>query len=206
LGRLEDKAAQVRKYSQQLLISLITFNPFSADLRLSDFTKKLEQAEKQLADLLEQISAKSAPQPAKKNPENPKKKTKPPKSPRDSGEESGEDTDEPDMMEEDQPEEKSGEDDDDIEIELSEDEDAPVREKSDEERKLEKVINFYKDAVQFISKIHRAVPVISKLLASKKPTDIQESIQFFVTANEFKIENAMVSDLFVMVTQDFFFR
>ena len=55
---------------------------------------------------------------------------------------------------------------------------------------MEKVIQYYQDAIQFITRIHQGMPVVSKLLGSKVNADVLESIQFFVTANEFKIENA----------------
>merc|ERR1712000_204605 len=45
LGRLEDKAAQVRKNAINLLCALLEFNPFAGDLRLKAFTAKLEAAE-----------------------------------------------------------------------------------------------------------------------------------------------------------------
>lgn len=66
-----------------------------------------------------------------------------------------------------------------------------MKEKTEEEKKLEKVISFYGDGVQFISKIHQGMPTVSRLLGSKVNTDILESIQFFVMAHRFKIENAV---------------
>jgi len=133
LGRLEDKATQVRKYAIQLLTNLLEFNPFASDLKLSVFTKKLEEAQ---AELKEKIENKPASQNV---------------------------------------------DDEEEEIE-----------KTEEEKKLEKVIAFYEDGVQFISRIHRGIPIVSKLLGSKVNADVLESIHFFVKANEFKIENASV--------------
>lgn len=88
-------------------------------------------------------------------------------------------------------------DDDELDIDLdeiednSEDESSNQREKTEEEKKLEKVIAFYSDGMQFITKIHHAMPVVSKLLGSKVNADVLESIQFFVTAHRFHIENAV---------------
>ena len=147
MGRLEDKATQVRKYAIQLLTNLLEFNPFASDLKLSVFTKKLEEAQ---AELKEKIENK----PASQN--------------------------------------------------VGEEEEEEI-EKTEEEKKLEKVIAFYEDGVQFISRIHRGIPIVSKLLGSKVNADVLESIHFFVKANEFKIENASVCIFDIVLHKTFIY-
>ena len=43
VGRLRDKAAQVRKNAIQLLTTMLQYNPYSPQLNLTDFTSKLTQ-------------------------------------------------------------------------------------------------------------------------------------------------------------------
>jgi condensin complex subunit 1 len=42
VARLRDKAAQVRKNAIQLLTTMLHYNPYSPQLKLSDFNAKLE--------------------------------------------------------------------------------------------------------------------------------------------------------------------
>jgi condensin complex subunit 1 len=50
VGRLEDKAAHVRKNAMQLLTHLLQFNPYSAQLSLSHFEENLKRIDKVLFD------------------------------------------------------------------------------------------------------------------------------------------------------------
>lgn len=50
VGRLEDKAAHVRKNAMQLLTHLLQFNPYSAQLSRSHFEENLKRVEKLLFD------------------------------------------------------------------------------------------------------------------------------------------------------------
>ena len=56
LGRLEDKATQVRKYAIQLLRALIERNPFGFELKLSEHTKLYENAVAQLKEKTERLT------------------------------------------------------------------------------------------------------------------------------------------------------
>jgi condensin complex subunit 1 len=51
---------------------------------------------------------------------------------------------------------------------------------------------YYRDALYFMTEIHKAIPIICELLGSKNSSDVLEAIQFFVTAQHFKIEKAKV--------------
>ncbi len=44
----------------------------------------------------------------------------------------------------------------------------------------------------FVEQITQAVPVVCQLLGSKSTTDVLEAIEFFVTAFEFGVGNAMM--------------
>ena len=216
---MDDKATQVRKYAIQLLSTLLVYNPFSADLRLSEFTKKLEEAERQLKAKLDKENEMKKPKEKKAAP---KKKTEPPKKAEASKKKAAqkkkddkkkkkkgdEESDEELLSEEEGEQEKQEDSDEEIlldseeegegeEEEQGEEEelldagsDEEAEEKSEEVKKLEKIVKFYEDGVQFIAKIHKAIPIVGTLLGSKVNADVQEAIQFFVTANEFKIENA----------------
>ncbi len=46
------------------------------------------------------------------------------------------------------------------------------------------------ESIEFISSIHKAVPLICQLLGSKNASDVLEAIQFFVTAKEFGLQTA----------------
>ena len=54
------------------------------------------------------------------------------------------------------------------------------------------LVNYLKDSVNFASMIDKALPVVCKLLGSKQVTDVLEAIQFFVSAWEFGVLNAMI--------------
>ena len=54
------------------------------------------------------------------------------------------------------------------------------------------LVNYYKDSLNFAVAVNEAVPVICTLLGSKSISDVQEAINFFVTAFEFGLLNAMI--------------
>ena len=58
--------------------------------------------------------------------------------------------------------------------------------------KQEFLVNYLKDSVNFAGMIDMALPVVCKLLGSKQVTDVLEAIQFFVSAWEFGVLNAMI--------------
>ena len=58
--------------------------------------------------------------------------------------------------------------------------------------KQEFLVNYYQDSVNFAGTIDKALPVVCKLLGSKQVTDVLEAINFFVSAWEFGVLNAMI--------------
>ena len=54
------------------------------------------------------------------------------------------------------------------------------------------LVTYLKDSVNFAGMINEALPVVCKLLGSKQVTDVLEAIQFFVSAWEFGVLNAMM--------------
>ena len=64
----------------------------------------------------------------------------------------------------------------------------------DQLNKLRLTKRYYADALLFISDIERAVPQCEKLLASKAKGEVLESMEFFKTAYEYKIDSADVGD------------
>ena len=74
----------------------------------------------------------------------------------------------------------------------------PQRESQDDQSqnneltKQQFLVNYLKDSVSFANMINKALPVVCKLLGSKQVTDVLEAIQFFVSAWEFGVLNAMM--------------
>ena len=67
---------------------------------------------------------------------------------------------------------------------------APRLSSSDELVKLHMTKRYYADAVRFIHQIHTAIPTLCQLLASTTKTEVIEAIEFFETAQLYKIEKA----------------
>ncbi|CAI2182996.1 11563_t:CDS:10 [Funneliformis geosporum] len=78
----------------------------------------------------------------------------------------------------------------DEDIEMTEVAVAPHLSSSDELEKLQMTKRYYADAVRFIHQIYTAIPTICQLLASTTKTEVIEAIEFFETAQLYKIEEA----------------
>ena len=77
-------------------------------------------------------------------------------------------------------------------IERSEDDSQEDQSQNAELNKQQFFVNYLKDSVRFAGEINKALPVVCKLLGSKQVTDVLEAIQFFVSAWEFGVLNAMI--------------
>lgn len=64
---------------------------------------------------------------------------------------------------------------------------------ADEYHRINLAVRFNADAIKFISQIQTAIPFICLLLASKSKVEVVESMDFFVTAWNYKIEASAVS-------------
>jgi hypothetical protein len=64
---------------------------------------------------------------------------------------------------------------------------------TDEYHRINLAVRFNADAIKFISQIQTAIPFICMLLASKSKVEVVESMDFFVTAWNYKIEASAVS-------------
>merc|ERR1719420_1358514 len=62
----------------------------------------------------------------------------------------------------------------------------------DELNKQRMLVQYLKDSVKFSKIIHKSLPIVAQLLGSKQNTDILEAIEFFVSAFEFGVLNAML--------------
>ncbi len=67
---------------------------------------------------------------------------------------------------------------------------APQLSSSDELLKLQMTRRYYADAVRFIHQIYTAIPTLCQLLASTTKSEVIEAIEFFETAQLYKIEAA----------------
>jgi condensin complex subunit 1 len=63
---------------------------------------------------------------------------------------------------------------------------------SDEAKKQQILVNYYKDSMNFATVLNEALPTVCTLLGSKQVSDAQEAINFFVVAYEFGLLNAMM--------------
>ena len=71
-------------------------------------------------------------------------------------------------------------------------EDCPAAEESKEIGQQRMLVSYLKDSVAFASSVHGAIPIVCQLLCSKQVSDVLEAIDFFVTAFEFDVLDAMV--------------
>jgi len=62
----------------------------------------------------------------------------------------------------------------------------------DELNKQRMLVQYLTDSVKFSKIIHKSLPIVAQLLGSKQSTDILEAIDFFVSAFEFGVLNAML--------------
>ncbi len=75
---------------------------------------------------------------------------------------------------------------------MEENEPQPGEEESKEVSQQRMLVLYLKDSHAFASSVHAAIPVVCQLLLSKQTSDILEAIDFFVTAFEFDVLDAMV--------------
>ena len=59
-------------------------------------------------------------------------------------------------------------------------------------RKQETIVNYFRDCVAFGVELNKALPTVCLLLGSKQVSDVLEAINFFVSAFEFGVLNAMM--------------
>ncbi|CAL4065931.1 unnamed protein product, partial [Meganyctiphanes norvegica] len=69
--------------------------------------------------------------------------------------------------------------------------DPEENKEKEEVTKQKMLVNYLKDSVAFSQVIHNALPIVCQMLASKQVSDVMEAVQFFVTAFEFGLLNAM---------------
>jgi len=62
----------------------------------------------------------------------------------------------------------------------------------DELNKQKLLVQYLGDSVKFSKILHQSLPVVAQLLGSKQSSDILEAIEFFVSAFEFGLLNAMI--------------
>ena len=67
-----------------------------------------------------------------------------------------------------------------------------VDEVTEDVKKQTLIVNYLKDSLNFATTLNEALPVVCTLLGSKQSSDVQEAINFFVSAFEFGLLNAMM--------------
>ena len=78
------------------------------------------------------------------------------------------------------------------EPQLSQSQNQSQTQPQDELNKQKMLVQYLSDSVKFSKIIHKSLPVVAQLLGSKQSTDILEAIEFFVSAFEFGLLNAMI--------------
>lgn len=80
-----------------------------------------------------------------------------------------------------------------VEQENREEEEQPAQAEESKEISQQRMLVLYlRDSHAFASSVHTAIPVVCQLLLSKQTSDVLEAIDFFVTAFEFDVLDAMV--------------
>ncbi|XP_019850191.1 PREDICTED: condensin complex subunit 1-like [Amphimedon queenslandica] len=160
-GRVKDKSSIVRKNSLQLLTIFITHNPYGPNLSIGRFKKDLSGEEDKLKGML------------------PSKYL--------NREREGE-------MEGGEREGESGEDgkeDGKEDIENGDEADsAEVESHKVEVAKQMAVVQYHRDALDFVEEISKCLPVSAQLLGSKLNTDVSESLQFLAAAVQFELPDS----------------
>ncbi|CAB4424236.1 unnamed protein product [Rhizophagus irregularis] len=159
---LEDKASLVRKNAIKLLTKLISTHPYGI---MHGGELSIKEWEKRLNKAEEDLKA-----------------IQPPQELVEFGAEALTENDNEDTNSE---VETLGED-----IEMMEATATPQLSSSDEIMKLHLIKRFNADAVRFIHQIHTAIPTLCQLLASTTKSEVIEGIEFFETAQLYKIEKA----------------
>lgn len=188
IEELQDKSSLVRRNAIKLLSKVIIYHPFGmlhgSQLSLSEWEARHEAATKELdiivpSDMAAMESTKmdssisdhlddalDGPTVYQGDGENPNK-----------------DNDREDEEQEDNDNENSGKD-------ISQ---QPAISKSDEPEMIDRLnltLKYYKEAINFIEKIHKGIETIELLLFSKNKNEIIESMDFFVLSDAYGIEAA----------------
>ena len=78
------------------------------------------------------------------------------------------------------------------EQDLSQSQSQSIAQGQDEINKQKMLVQYLSDSVKFSKIINKSLPVVAQLLGSKQSSDILEAIEFFVSAFEFGLLNAMI--------------
>ena len=78
------------------------------------------------------------------------------------------------------------------EVAQAEEENNEDKEQNAELDQQKFLVNYYKESLNFAVALNEALPIICTLLGSKSITDVQEAINFFVSAFEFGLLKAMI--------------
>ncbi|KAJ2687542.1 condensin complex non-SMC subunit Cnd1 [Coemansia spiralis] len=168
-GRLEDKASNVRKHAIRALTLLLETHPFSLDGAELGI-EQLEASLKKINDELEQMASAAPAKPAEV-------------------EEDKEDADD----------DEAGEGNADATMENAEAEaDGPQDfanaglspEMAAKAMHLQFQQRYYRDALHFVYQLQEAQPLLLQLLGSTNKGEVMESMDFFVTAVRFRIDDA----------------
>ncbi|KAJ1949889.1 condensin complex non-SMC subunit Cnd1, partial [Linderina macrospora] len=189
VGRLEDKASNVRKHAIRALTILMESHPFAldgAELANEPLEKNLKKITRELANLAKGVAAeKPAEQPAEKPAE---KEDKPEDS----------DAEMADVEEEeskgDGDETATGGDDAqnaDSQSSVPDISKAGLTpEMAAKAMHLQFQQRYYRDALHFVHQLQEALPLLVQLLGATNKSEVMEAMDFFVTAVRFRVDGA----------------
>jgi len=177
--RFKDKSCFVRRSAVKLVITLLNRNPFAKKLRLAAFVAAYEVERENLKRLLSDDECQTD---GKNNVVA-----------------DGDDSEKENGSSDKENNEKMvvcSENNDESDVEEAEPERIPksliVGDEESELVKTKRKIDFLRNAIGFVTAIHKAIPHASDMLTSKNITDTQEAIDFFVNCHEFGIDEALV--------------
>ncbi|KAJ2355106.1 condensin complex non-SMC subunit Cnd1 [Coemansia erecta] len=193
VGRLEDKATNVRKHAIRALSVMLETHPFSldgAELRVERLEASLEKITNELA----QMTAQTAKQNAKSS-RNDEDKAKADEDKIDEDDEEDEDKDEDDDKSVE--DEDEGKDDDATATGEDAQESGPdfdnaglSPETAAKAMHLQFQQRYYRDALYFVYQLHEAQPLLLQLLGSTNKSEVMEAMDYFVTAVRFRVDGA----------------
>ncbi|KAJ1854231.1 condensin complex non-SMC subunit Cnd1 [Coemansia sp. RSA 1822] len=183
VGRLEDKATNVRKHAIRALSVMLETHPFSldgAELRV----ERLEASLEKITDELAQMTAQTAKQSAKV-----------------SKADAAEAIESADEDEKDEDEEDEGDDEEKDDDATATGEDAQENgpdfdnaglspETAAKAMHLQFQQRYYRDALYFVYQLQEAQPILLQLLGSTNKGEVMEAMDYFVSAVRFRVDGA----------------
>nr|XP_039250362.1 condensin complex subunit 1-like [Styela clava] len=168
---LLDKSNLVRRFTTQLLETILRFNPFASELPIDVLQAGYNDAKLKLEQLIkeEESAGKEKSGDAQTSQDDETEKN---------DEEDSEKTDTNDVFVDEVPESNNSQEENKTE--------------NPEITKQKEIVNYLSNSVRFACQFHTCIPVLCELLRSRVHSDIIETISFFTAACQFKLSSAFI--------------